>query len=379
MSNGSRSSTLALAAAGLIGCSPGTNERTSNGITAQSATGGSEGVVITPASGGTSGDFINVGTAGSGGGGGEGADNCGHQEFQVAQKPADVLLVLDRSASMTEDMTPTKWSIVVPALQQVISATDGSINWGLKVFPVGTDPQCTQGTYPAGDVVPIAPHNAGTVNAAIAATPPTGNGTPTGMAINEAVKDLQAVQDANPKFILLATDGEPSCSTMSGSVDSSGARTAAVAAVTAAASAGIHTFVVGIATTKESATTVLNALADAGLEARPRTDPNPLATWYHYYLASTKDELIWSFSTITSVVATCAFTLAKPAPEPDLVNVYVGDRVAANAIPRDQTDTDGWDYVGTDNLTLQLFGSACERVGAQSVQVDYVCPGDTVY
>jgi hypothetical protein len=78
-------------------------------------------------------------------------------------------------------------------------------------------------------------------------------------------------------------------------------------------------------------------------------------------------------------VATCTFPLAKLAPDPDLVNVYIGDRVADNAVPRDRTNTDGWNYVGGDYSTLQLFGPACDRAGAQSVQVDYVCPGEIVY
>ena len=42
-----------------------------------------------------------------------------------------------------------------------------------------------------------------------------------------------------------------------------------------AAAAGIHTFVVGVATTKQTATDTLNKMADAGLE--PRNDQRPFA------------------------------------------------------------------------------------------------------
>jgi hypothetical protein len=376
MSKASLSCLPALVAAWLLACSPGTNDRSSNGIAA-STTGGTEGVVINTASGGTSGDFIDVSTAGSGGGGGEGAENCGHQEFQIGQKPADVLLVLDRSSSMTEDLVPTKWSMVVPALQQVISATAGSISWGLKVFPLGNEAgECSTAGYPAGVLVEVAPNNATAMNGTLGSQEPRGDGTPTGDAVNEAVKYLQTLQNNDPKYILLATDGEPSCTGTT--KDGTAARAAAITAVTNAAAAGFHTFVLGIATSDKYAD-VLNQLADAGLEARPRPDPNPVATWNHYYLASTQAELVTVFSTITAVVATCIFPLAKAAPDPNLVNVYVGDRVEANAVPRDTTSTNGWNYVGDDYLTLQLFGSACDRVGAQSVQVDYVCPGDIVY
>jgi hypothetical protein len=272
---------------------------------------------------------------------------------------------------MTEDLD--KWGMVVPAVQQVITATAASISWGLKVFPLGDKAgECSTAGYPAGVLVDVAPNNANAMNGTIGSLRPLGDGTPTGDAVNEAVKYLQTLQNSDPKYILLATDGEPSCTGTT--KDGTQARTAAVTAVTNAATAGIHTFVLGIATSDKYAD-VLNQLADAGLEARP--EPNPIAR--RYYLAGTQAELVDVFSRITAVVATCTFPLAKPAPDPNLVNVYVGDRVEANAVPRDTTSTNGWNYVGDDNLTLQLFGSACDRVGAQSVQVDYVCPGDIVY
>lgn len=272
-----------------------------------------------------------------------------------------------------QDGTPSKWSIVVPALHSVVDATATTLWWGLKVFPIGTDAECTQGTYPSGVVVDVGPNNASAMDTGIDTVQPTGNGTPTKDGENEALNHLTALQDGNPKYILLATDGEPSCNAMNGSVNTSGAITAAIAAITAAAAAGVHTFVVGVATPGETADTTLNNMAIAGLE--PVQNPNPIAT--RYYMASTQDQLVTAFNTITAVVKTCLFPLSSPPPAPDHVNVYVD----TTKISFDATDTNGWNFTGPDMLTIQLFGTVCDLVtssGAGAVQVIFGCKGDTV-
>ena len=79
--------------------------------------------------------------------------------------------------------------------------------------------------------VQVAPNNAAAVTAAITATTPDGNGTPTGDAINAAVAYLKKLTDTNPKYILLATDGEPSCAAIPTSESTTDARPYAVTAV----------------------------------------------------------------------------------------------------------------------------------------------------
>ncbi|HEX3855003.1 MAG TPA: vWA domain-containing protein, partial [Polyangiaceae bacterium] len=207
-------------------------------------------------------------------------DQCANQSFDLQRKPAEVLIVLDRSASMEDPPdgapsgTGSKWSLVVPGVNQVVMATDSSVSWGLKVFPEGDGSECVAGSVTSMIPVPIAPMNASAVTAAVTATTAAGNGTPTGDAINAATAYLKTLSDPNPKFILLATDGEPSCNGTS--KDTTGARTQAVQAVTDAATAGFKTFVIGIATDKASDEQVLNDLAVAGQEVSA-TATNPLA------------------------------------------------------------------------------------------------------
>ena len=304
--------------------------------------------------------------------GGADAPECGGETFPLERKPAKVLLVLDRSGSMEDppdgaSASTTKWDLVVPSLNQVISQTDAQIPWGLKTFPEGDVEYCT--VTDAIDVQ-VAANNATAVTGAITRTTPRGNGTPTGDAMKAAVKYLQSLDaagDTDQKYILLATDGEPSC--VGGSETSQDtARPYAVQAVTDAVTAGYHTFVIGVSTTKTTARQALNDMAVAGQEARP--DPNPLAT--KFYLANTQSELVAAMSAITGAVVDCRFSLSTPPPSGE----HVGVRVGAEVVP-----AESWDFTGADKRTVEVTGEWCERIktgNADSVRIVFGCPRDPV-
>lgn len=345
----------------LQGGSSGTSN-TSTGGTSSSSGGNAS------TTGGTPGG-IDVPVAGMSGTAGEA--NCGHQDFSLVREPADVLLVLDRSASMTEKPkgatdTTTKWDLVVPALTEVIASTDSSVAWGMKSYPEGEGSECIVGSVTERIDVPIAAANATAVNQAILTTTPKGNGTPTGDAVKQAVLYMKTLTTSRPKFLLLATDGEPSCAGTS-----EGQSTAipyAVQAVSDALAAGLPTYVVGIATTKDSASKALNDMAIAG--GKPRGDTNPLAT--RYYLANTKSELVTSLQTITGEVnKSCVFPLKPPPPSPEFIGVYV----AGEKIERDDTKTNGWAYTSADFSSLEVFGAGCDAIkgAADRVEITYGC------
>ena len=77
------------------------------------------------------------------------------------------------------------------------------------------------------------------------------------------------------------------------------AQTYAVTQIAAAAAAGIHTFVVGVDTTKASSVARLDQLALAGLE--PRSATNPLEP--RFYLVSTVDALTEALKVIAHAAA----------------------------------------------------------------------------
>ena len=324
----------------------GGDSTTSTG-TASSGAGGSAGATGTT---GGAGSFIGTGSMGDSGL--TDPDKCGEHHFDLERKPAELLLLLDRSASMLDDVNgkenakPSKWDLVVPAVNEVITSTDAAVSWGMKVFPEGTGSSCVATGVTSNIDVPVAAMNASRVTSAVTMTTAEGNGTPTGDAVTQAMKYLQSIKDDNPKYILLATDGEPSCP-----VSQEKARPYAKQAVATAAAAGIHTFVVGVATTKDTAMAALNDMAVAGLEARD--DPNPLAT--KYYLASTKDELVRSLKVITGQVSGCLFTWTDVPPVPDNIAVKVGGAKAPHDV------ADGWEYVGTDHKGVEVRGSWCEK------------------
>jgi hypothetical protein len=393
-----------LATACLAACTAGTSAPS----TGSAGTGGSSpaGAAGTSGSAGTGGG---VGTGGRGGlggfdftgTGGGGGRTCGLQDFDVERKPAEILLLLDRSKSMIEDTTSDgttlKWNAVLPALKKVIMDTDALVSWGLKTFPEGTGSACVQGSVTTNVVVPIAPMNATAVVAALndtanLATQPQGNGTPTGDAVTAAFDYLRTLTSTNPKYILLATDGAPSCAGTSEGGDAARAYAYTHVMSASAATPPIYTFVVGVATNSSSETSTLNMLADAG--GRPRAG---LLT--HFYLGNSTTELTAALAQITGQAATCTFPLSPPPPvlnDPTKLGMYVPASATPTActtdcptgqscvngfcmlkVPYDATMGNGWAYVDAANTAVQAYGGWCDMIkasGAKTVQVIYGCP-----
>jgi hypothetical protein len=347
-----------------------------------SGTGGSGGGLGSGGSGGNAATGTGGGTSTTGAGGDvgpatdAGTPNCGLQQFQPTPKNADILLVLDRSASMQDPInsssSTSKWTVVVPTLNNVVDNTDTSVLWGMKSFPEGSGSECTAGSVTSNIDVEVAATDASAVTAAITATTPDGNGTPTGDAINAAVAYLKTLSDTNPKYILLATDGEPSCAAIPSSENTTAARPYAVTAVTNAKTAGFPTFVIGIGTTA-SDTTTLNQLADAGGEV-PAGATNPLSP--HFYLASDMTTLTAALGSITGQISSCLFPLKTAPPvlnDGTKVGVYVG--TGMTRIPYDATN--GWTYTDTSDSTVEVNGSWCNMIqaaGAGAVQIIFGCP-----
>jgi hypothetical protein len=133
-------------------------------------------------------------------------------------------------------------------------------------------------------------------------------------------------------------------------------------------------FVVGVATTKDTATEALNDMALAGGAARP--DPNPLAT--RYYLANTQSELVNALRAITGEIASCVFPLSAPPPVPN----NIGVKVDGTLLPRDGSRTNGWEYTSDALTEVEVHGPWCDQIkaaAASDVQVIYACEGVIIY
>jgi len=358
----------------VVGCgfSPGMPGESLTGAGGSGASSGSGGV---SGDGGGGGVGLSSASGGSGGGGGDvvigtGGAPCGQGSVPVMPEPPDILIVQDKSLSMSMDPSGancarnatgcSKWSQVSTAIEATVMATQTTVNWGLVFF--GTDNMCGTSATP---IVPIETNGYNDVLAAFTNNQPASY-TPTASAMNAAVTYLKGLPatDTNPKFILLATDGLPNCGAAGTTADDS---VNAEAAVSAAFTAGFPTFVVGIGDTMGDAT--LTQFAVNGGE------PQTGAATQFYSVSDTAD-LETALSKIVGIVASCTIPLTG-APM-DKTNVAISVNTSAGTptkVPMDPTN--GWSYTSAMQDTIQLNGSYCDGVknGSYSnVQFVYSCP-----
>jgi hypothetical protein len=309
---------------------------------------------------GATGAAGSVGSSGGGGtSGGSGASPaCGTREFMLQRRPADLLVVLDKSGSMAE-VPPaggaSKWVQVTSAINTAV-ATASQIQWGLELFP--SDNNC--GVSSRLDV-PVGPSGGARIGQVMAQRSPGGN-TPTQTAVRAASWALGGVTDGNAHFIVLATDGQPNCA--SGGSSGTSDEVGAVQAVADAAAFGIRTFVIGVATDSRSQA-VLEAMARSGQTARTSVVPA-------YYPAGSQAEFEAAIGAIAGQVTSCTYPLDSAPPSPDLVGVSADGR----DVPRDRAHGSGWDY-GPANQSIVLFGSWCADLQAGAIhdlKVTFGCP-----
>jgi hypothetical protein len=295
--------------------------------------------------------------------------------------PPDILVLQDASGSMKNDDNDkgcsggcganSKWSQVTAGLSQVIMNTQAMVNWGVKFFADGSG-QC--GVNP-GVAVAIAPNNASAITTAYSNTTPS-SATPTQQALDASVAYMQTLTDSNPKYILVATDGEPNCPTgCSGSTCTNTPNTAQEMAteqsVSAAVAAGFKVFVVGIGNVA-SAVTTLNQMAMNGGEAQTGGSTS-------YYAATDPTTLQNALNAIVGQIASCTISLST-APS-GFTNVAISADTASGTIEIPQDPTNGWSY-SADMKSVNLNGTSCADLknGTYSnFQFYYACAGTMIH
>jgi hypothetical protein len=326
----------------------------------------------------------NGGGAASGGGGSSGgiidAGNpeavCGQMTYATQLVPAEVLILLDKSTTMMHDFNdndcsltpnpctgPSKWDAITDAIKQVAAATDTTVAWGLKFFP--DDPVC--GANGRVDV-DVGPNNAAAIAAAIDRTTPLG-ATPTRAIVTTGGSYLRSRNDSNPKYILLATDGEPNCTV--GFLNATDPDDpAAEQAVLNVAGSGIPVFVIGVGNVS-TAQDALNVLATNGGQAQL-----PDAMGRVYYPTDDPAAIIPVLSAISLHVASCNLALVSVPPAPDNIDVLADGRL----VLQDTSHTDGWDY-GPGLTSIVLYGSTCEMYmsgGIANIETIFGCEGKPI-
>jgi hypothetical protein len=327
---------------------------------------------------------FNVSDAGRPEGGPTEDANCGLQNFALDRRPAIVMLLQDRSTSMRNTLSGgvTRWATVVNAVKPILQQTQVGISWGLKFFPDGKECGVT-----AGVNVEPALNNATAISTQLDGIKVVANsadnlglwdGTPVAPALRQAAIYLSSLPSDKQKYILLATDGQPTCKggdrLLGGGDPDSDDFPSGPAAVAEVVAMGIKVPVIGVSfsstwdpTDLDDNEVALNDMAKAGGMPRPM-DPA-------YYAANSSAELAAAFAQITGIVISCTFDLKgmKP-PSPDDVAV----KIDGVKVPRDKAHGEGWDY-DADMANVVIYGQACEQlkgIGAtNNVKIIFGCPG----
>jgi len=169
----------------------------------------------------------------------------------------------------------------------------------------------------------------------------------------------------NAKFVLLVTDGAPTCPAGNGEETTAPDIDSSNAAIEALAGKGVRTYVIGYDTTgpgNEMLASVLDGFAQRGGTGDTKHRP-----------VEDEASLLMEMQRITSAVASCSFNLDAAPARADFVLVKLdGAQINLN-------DPNGWRLVG--DRTIEITGQACERfkgVGSHAiealVQCDIVVP-----
>ena len=337
-----------------------------------------------------------------------GLTDCGAMTLGAELNTVNVLLVIDKSGSMTdqpEGFDDNKWDALVAALEQVLTDAAPVLNLGLVMYPYARQIAiplescgsncCLLETGDAAVNVPVGPglDTVPRILERLGATPP-GGGTPTAAALKQAREYLTGSAAAaleGDTYVLLATDGGPNCNfdlscdadrctanldeqcSLPNCCDGNGEYCIDDDAVRneleELRDAGIPTFVVGIPGTEDYAP-YLDDFAEAGGVPNPDQPPS-------YYAVSAQggvEGLVSVFQSITELlVRSCEIELEREAPAPGLVNVAVD----CEPVRPMEADGSGWelDASSTPNL-ITLSGPICEEIqanGAKRVNVVFGC------
>jgi len=282
-----------------------------------------------------------------------------------------MLVLADRSSSMTQSTSASacppcfesRWDGSVKAIKDVTKALDSVIDFGLMLFPTAGLGSSQDVACVAGDVSVQAAQGTSRAIAVALDDANPGGATPTAKALTVAKRVLiddvinQPDPDPRPSYVLLVTDGEPTCEDKDqGVVEPDATHTA----LDSLLSAGVPTYVIGygIAGILGPGAT-MDAMAMHGGTGK-------------YYPAEGQTELVAALNAIASSVVSCDFELENEPPRGDeFIQVRIDGK---NIAFGDQ----GW----TRNARfIRMRGPACEllRDGeAHDIEIIVQCEPVTI-
>jgi hypothetical protein len=282
-----------------------------------------------------------------------GAPTCGGELFQAAKVDSNMLIALDKSGSMADQIQGvSKWNIARTAINAVTQQYDAQIHFGLIMFPAGNT-NATECAVPQVSVT-VGPNNHTPIASAMDGGAPGGK-TPIGGVLNACGAVPELADTSRAEYVMLVTDGMETC-------NGNGINAAAQNYATK----GIKTFVVGFGADVDP--NALSGIADAGHTARNGTPA--------YYQADDAAGLQAAFNLIAQGALGCEFKLASAPPDPSKLFIYVNG-VLQN---RDTTHNNGWDYDST-TVRITFYGGLCQLVATDAsakVSIVYGCRDDSL-
>ncbi|MBS2015121.1 MAG: VWA domain-containing protein [Deltaproteobacteria bacterium] len=314
---------------------------------------------------------------------------CTPGKFDFELAAAQLMFVIDRSGSMAFSLdgqqpgpfglppgVPSRWQALRDAVFQTILPFDGSLAMGAKFYPEvaprGAPVEEACGTDVGVGIAP-ARNNAASIVNVFDTTEPIG-GTPTAEAIRLAAQYLTGTRGV-ARTLVVATDGAPNCN---GNLDADRCTCTARRANGSFACDGpdgqynclddlrsintiknifdnqkIPVYVIGIGSTERPEfLKVLDDMAVAGGRARPTTP--------RHYNVQSASELKAALGSIQESVAKCTYLTPSAPTDPSAITVELDGK----PVPRDVTQTNGWDWLDQAYGTLQFFGPSCEAASA---------------
>lgn len=285
---------------------------------------------------------------------------CGAVEAKADPVAPNLLIVLDRSCSMTASAgTGTKWEVAVAAIQTMTQNYTGKIRFGLTMFPDLVNPTCDQDVIP----IPVGPDNEMAIstmlgNALMTADPYFPNGpcvTNIDTAMVQATTEPAFTDPDRDSYALLITDGKQS----SGCSSAGGDNGTTMTIQSLHDNMKVSTFVLGFGAGIDPAQ--MNIFADAG--GVPAGDPTK------YYDASDQMSLDAALDTIANKTLGCTFALDQTPPDPNEIYVFFNN---VDKVTQDPTHAMGWDYDAASNQ-VTFYGATCDKLKAGEVtDVDIV-------
>ncbi len=318
---------------------------------------------------------------------------CGTTTVAARRQPMNLLIVLDRSGSMTTGM-PSRWTSAVRGLRALLTRLDDSTRVGITLFPAPTgmaDAVATYGTpnIPIQELSVSRPR----IESLLDSSSPDGN-TPMNCAMEGTRSYYESFTMDGSRNVILITDGAPTqectgaptCTPGPGDIREFLAcvmnqeRIASDAVRVSVARGARGTPPIGyfIAGTPEASDVFLSDLAYTGNQ--PRAPGCQATNTCHYRLETSTFEadLTRALDDIRARATSCDFAIDVDPSRVDFSRVSVGVTSATGApltVARDPGHTDGWDY-SAGMRSVVFYGPACERVrndAAAQVRIVFGC------